>query len=282
MIDGGDVSFLDQMDETSFSSFDENAFNYNIDKNFFYDGFDFVSDDFGDLMMNGDVFCGGGGVDEDLIEFNEKDIVFDLEDDLSDGENDRIGNKEEIENDRNSENTCPCSSLPFWFSNEDDDHMKMIWNTYMEYLNVENRCRCFRMFIGKIKRQQVINQGNMFMTLDKAEIYKKNPSLPLGGKMPLSDTIILLTTWSNEGLPINFMDLSKNEEILHFWTNRIIKPKYSSIIYCNPVWETDCDYEYSVSPNEKDIGYAKEPFSYSRYLTQKENFSEEEYDNEYF
>jgi len=138
----------------------------------------------------------------------------------------------------------------------------------MKFLNVDNICRCFIMFIGSIKRQPVNNPGNMFMTLDTIGVYKRDPTIPLGESMPYKETFILLTTWNSEGMPIQFVDLNEKQNILDFWKNRL--HKNCSFIHCLPVWEKKVEYEFSVGNFDKTVGYAKEPFNYSRFVPKKE------------
>jgi len=155
----------------------------------------------------------------------------------------------------------------FWFNNEEEDHLKYVWKQYMKSLKVEQKCRCFDVFIGTIKRQKVENFED-FMTLDKVDTYKRDPARPLGETMPFSEALYVLTTWNSEGEPINIKELNKSND-LEIWKNRLCKNV--SYILCNPVWEKGNEYYFSVSKKDKSVGYANEPFNYSRYVTKKKD-----------
>jgi len=259
-----DTTFLEEMDYKRvyeedtmyFESFGEEKDEFEEDNNFDNPDEDFDPDE-----------------ETDCLEFKENEIIYDLEE-----ESESTTFYDECEfsvhfNDEDNKSQTSIDSVPFWFSNEDDDHLKYIWNMYMEFLNVDNKCRCFKMFIGKIRRQIVENFGAL-MTLDNIEIYKKSPYCPLGGKMPLHERITLLTTWNLEGLPFIFKDLSNDQQLYNFWAKRAAK-FWPSNICCIPVWETKDDFEFSVSSDDKIIGYAQEPFNYSKFIPPKNEDSDD-------
>jgi len=156
---------------------------------------------------------------------------------------------------------------PFWFNNEESDHVRFIWKSYMDYLNV-NFCRSLTYFIGSVERQQVRHHDE-FITLDTVKTYLLDPLCPLGGYMPYRKSYMLLTHWNCDGEPTLFEDLTGDEALLAFWEKKMFQ--VVSFIQCHPVWQNEYKYEYSVSNTlENDnIGYAGEPFNYTKYILQR-------------
>mmetsp|Transcript_7178 Transcript_7178/g.7882 ORF Transcript_7178/g.7882 Transcript_7178/m.7882 type:complete len:226 (-) Transcript_7178:67-744(-) len=127
--------------------------------------------------------------------------------------------------------------IPFWFGNEDKEHLLSITKIYTKALKInQNRVNhpCFpSKFIGRIARQVV--DADLFQTLDTIDIYLSRKLAPTCLFTPTL-TIHALTTWDeNDGLPTTvfvFPD-EKRADLLDLWSCRTFEDD-PSIIYALP------------------------------------------------
>eukprot|EP00026_Physarum_polycephalum_P006269 Phypoly_transcript_06311.p1 GENE.Phypoly_transcript_06311~~Phypoly_transcript_06311.p1 ORF type:complete len:394 (+),score=78.34 Phypoly_transcript_06311:130-1311(+) len=161
------------------------------------------------------------------------------------------------------------NKVPFWFTHEEPDQIRMIFESYAVTLNLEEqRKACVRApapFIGRIRRTPVkpleSETETCFKTLDKVEIFLRE-LYPLGTMLPLSRVTWVLTTWDlNDGVPIQSQELQKSSKIvspLTFTIESIQRRTHgqSSTLYCAPIERTKEEYQYSVSPQDHNLMYA--------------------------
>lgn len=213
---------------------------------------------------------GGFDSDDDLI----VDFGHDDEELLVEFEDLSVENKSPPPSIPSKPPTPKANPIPFWFTNEEPDQIRMIFDSYAITLDIEEqRKACIRSpapFIGRIIRMPLkpsdneaencdinnnTNNNNnnnnnnttsttTFKTLDKVEVYVRE-LYPLGTILPLSRVVWLLTTWdSNEGIPTNSVEVTKG---LKKSLQKRALTTQSSTLYCAPIFRTKDDYQYTVS-----------------------------------
>jgi len=157
------------------------------------------------------------------------------------------------------------SSVPFWFSFEEPSHIERIVKAYAQQYLLRERGECRRLpnFVGRIERQPVFSE-NEFTTLDTVQIYRRDIR-QVGSAVSLMEERLILTKWDQDGLPSSFQDLQYHRDV-DFWKQRIIFEQHPSFIYALPVWCSNADFYYKVTPDRRDVGYAKEPFNFTKYI----------------
>eukprot|EP01114_Cavostelium_apophysatum_P014384 TRINITY_DN3720_c0_g1_i1.p1 TRINITY_DN3720_c0_g1~~TRINITY_DN3720_c0_g1_i1.p1 ORF type:complete len:460 (+),score=115.68 TRINITY_DN3720_c0_g1_i1:390-1769(+) len=219
-------------------------------------------EDFGEFLdFNNVKIC------DRLLQEQENDLV------TSDDEyNDESGDEQEdsdLEDDgfcfedseeESEANTEPPRKLtvPFWFSNEDEEHIKSIISSYSKELKLEEAIKQIRRapvpFVGRIKRQRVEN-AEVFTTLDTVEIFQRGLLAP-GSNMPLKNTVHFLTCWHyEEGLPVKFLLLNENLT-KEMWQERKDESTKMSYISCLPMYGSTTDYSYFVSEEKREIKHS--------------------------
>lgn len=188
---------------------------------------------------------------------------------------------EELSNDN------PPEAPPFWFSNEEDSHAKRIVKAYSRRLRIAEPGKEISRFIapsfiGRIERQPVdqnedsdTDRTQLFTTLDIVKVYRRDFRQVGSNVQELEENeAILLTTWNDDGEPKEFTQCTR--AALSDWERyrKFSKPSY---VYCLPVWHNDKEYVYTVGPERKDVGYAKEPFNFTKYIPQHYLISEDNF-----
>jgi len=106
-------------------------------------------------------------------------------------------------------------SAPFWFGDEDADHLQAIIKYYTNFLRLnENRPAASRepkQFIGKIKRRPLNNDKGHFITVD--DIFVHQYTMRNWGQiMPLVRTLSVTTEWNLlDGLPVSQTRCDENK-----------------------------------------------------------------------
>eukprot|EP01130_Rhizamoeba_saxonica_P018023 TRINITY_DN8915_c0_g1_i1.p1 TRINITY_DN8915_c0_g1~~TRINITY_DN8915_c0_g1_i1.p1 ORF type:complete len:226 (-),score=40.08 TRINITY_DN8915_c0_g1_i1:570-1247(-) len=156
------------------------------------------------------------------------------------------------------------NTIPFWFGYEDVDHLRLICAKLYDFLKLKSSK--FKFFIGRMNRQPVMNESDLFTTYDIVDIYKKDPNCPLGGSMCYVSTSELLITWDNDtGLPLRICDISQSRNMQDFWSDKVVK-QLQCFIHCMPSWLFRNECKYFSSKNDKVVGYSDEPFHFARYF----------------
>jgi len=197
---------------------------------------------------------------------NEDTNDFDY-DSLEDDSIDALYSSSEENEEYDSGQKARSTRVPFWFSFEESGHIESIVKAYAQQLNLDQErplggnCRRLPNFVGRIQRQPVCTD-NEFTTLDVVQIYRRDIR-PVGSTVSLMEEKSLVTTWDDDGVPESFDELQDRDDI-DFWEQRIIFE--SSFIYCMPVWCSCVEYNYEVTAEQKEVGYAKEPFNFTKYI----------------
>jgi len=172
---------------------------------------------------------------------------------------------------------------PFWFANEDEDHICYIMNRYSATLILprDRKNRSEQPFISRIKRTNVSTDPDDFQTLDYVTIANCQ-------RMPISNLILpditafyCLTTWSiDDGIPIRITKLDGKQT--SYWLQKLTCENYictPSFLYCCPDWNylvshreataTDAEYHYYVSSeyNENTYHGLPCPGNYAPYVS---------------
>eukprot|EP01126_Amoeba_proteus_P065169 TRINITY_DN9223_c0_g1_i4.p1 TRINITY_DN9223_c0_g1~~TRINITY_DN9223_c0_g1_i4.p1 ORF type:complete len:237 (-),score=38.14 TRINITY_DN9223_c0_g1_i4:222-932(-) len=183
---------------------------------------------------------------------------------------------------------------PFWYSNEERDQLVEIWQKYSCFLSCpyrKTKSRRLPEFVGKITRVQLhpdseylhdldgdsyecaddsyqseedwFECDDIFCTLDKVEIYRWDLRL-LGSTLTMVAFKELITYWDVEqGLPRKFIDITDCPP--PSYTLDVIM-ETRSFIHCLPVWSSHFEYEVVRSNEDRSVGYAHEPFNFTKYL----------------
>jgi len=181
----------------------------------------------------------------------------------SDCDHDNYSNIYEAEEEEILEKT---PHIPFWFSFEESGHAKRIVKAYSRYLRIGETAFCSRLapsFVGRIERQPVEDENN-FTTLDVVKVYRRD--LRQVGS-PVSELTeqetILLTRWDDDGVPTAFSPRTHRDLLDWQRYRKFSKP---SFVYCLPDWHSDVEFVYLVDVERKLVGYAKEPFNFTKYI----------------
>lgn len=201
--------------------------------------------------------------DDDFGNDFDEDLEIEFENETETEEEDQLVVEFE-ESNVNSPPPCPptppATAVPFWFMNEEPDQIRTIFESYAVALDLEEqRKACIRSpspFIGRIKRTPIkpadTDTDKSFKTLDKVEVYLRE-LYPLGTMLPLSRVAWLLTTWDDDGIPIQSSEMPKS-------TKKSMQKRahgaQSSTLYCAPIFRTKDDYQYTVSSQEHSLMYA--------------------------
>jgi len=216
----------------------------------------------------------GGGEDEDE-ESSGENCIFYFDDDRSDCKRQRRPQRRF----KKKQKPGRKKEVPFWYEAEDTEHLSKIFAEYTREVKPEEVGSCgvcpllkdrrrLPSFIGRIKRTPVFDKDvssfDEFTTLDKIEIFRRDIR-PCGSCTTWLGSRYVVTSWDDDGMPENFVVLHKKEEV-KVWRTKAIKNNPVSYIYCNPVWESDVAFQYSVEKEKHDVGYANQPFNYTQYL----------------
>jgi len=204
--------------------------------------------------------------DADNTTFDDNDVDYDFAYDSLEDES--IGALYSSSDEENDENQEEVTNVPFWFSYEEPSHIARIVKSYAQHLNLNTQiplgdCRRLPSFVGRIERQPVFHEEVEFSTLDVVQIYRRDIR-QVGSTVSMLEEKILLTAWDDDGVPIQFDELEERVEIDRWLRCRILDR--SSFIYCVPVWCSNVEYVYEVTPERKPVGYAKEPFNFTKYI----------------
>lgn len=220
----------------------------------------------------------------DPLESANDDVDYDfacdsLEDDSIDGLYSSSDDDEDFDDTlENKDNES--EHLPFWYSNEEPSHIARIIKSYARLLDVNapsspvHDFRRLPSFVGRIERQPVMGavhceeeeeEQDEFTTLDVVQIYRRDIR-QVGSTVSLLEEKTLLTSWDEDGVPVRF-HLLKDPEEIEYWTKRSLVEQ-ASFVYCEPVWRSNVEFFYEVSPERKLVGYAKEPFNFTKYIPQ--------------
>jgi len=163
--------------------------------------------------------------------------------------------------------------IPFWFSNEEPSHAKRIIKAYSRYLKITepscggNNSRLIApSFVGRIERQPIEDEDEAygFATLDVVKVYRRDLRQVGSTVTELNDhEAILLTKWDDDGVPVSF-NTRATADLLNW--ERYKKFSKPSFIYCLPVWHNDLEFTYTVDAERKQVGYANEPFNFTKYI----------------
>jgi len=156
-------------------------------------------------------------------------------------------------------------STPFWFGNEDSDHIRGIIASYHERLGLDSECRlrkrCPKPFIGRVSRMRVNSElgSEKLTTLDRVDIYSRDYR-PVGFFFTVERREYFLTNWNLEtGLPEQFIP-QKCQLQLDYWAERAVKEERISFLYCLPVY-CKSEFTYHVSAEEDQVGYSSVPLN---------------------
>ena len=147
---------------------------------------------------------------------------------------------------------------PFWYANEDFDHIREIFAVYQMKLIKEEKTRSSQLFVGQITRLDA-TCGQDFQTFDEVSIFNEQigSDSPL---IPFVKKIFVVTTWDrSDGLPLHLFIVDKDEEdCLNFWRERVQrKNSKTSSLFCVPHFLAKGEYVYysSSSPSDSQLCY---------------------------
>jgi len=215
--------------------------------------------------------------DEEIYEDQEEDNIEPSEDNnfflkFDSSLNDDIVFESDDFTETTVESDCEISQIPPWFSYEDKDQIKIIFEIYEDALGIKNTnnllIRASPKFIGRIKRCKVKNNNSCFQTLDTVEQFTRALIAP-GRIMPHVQTDYFLTTWSyQDGIPTNLKTLSILER--KEWEKKLdcIRTP-ASYLLCKPVFQTISEYDYFVTNQCQEVRHSPRSYSpccYDEYL----------------
>lgn len=152
----------------------------------------------------------------------------------------------------------PCE-LPFWYENEDEEHICCIFEAYSNALiqphELQNRSS--QPFIGRIERFIARCDSESFQTFDCVTICNCQRMPMHNLTLPVMRTDYCVTTYNSDGIPCCINKLTKQQE--GYWRSRVMGCP-SSYLYCEPDWHNqgtvqETEFYYSSSPNENDVTY---------------------------
>jgi len=203
----------------------------------------------------------GWNSEEELTKITEaeemqRQCFFDDSFSLSDGDSVSESNEDED------------SAIPFWFSFEEPSHIERVVKAYSRYLKLNQISgpRQLPNFVGRIERHPVEDDSDegRFTTLDYVVVCRRDKR-QVGSTVTIIEDVILVTTWNEDGVPIHFSTLATTRE-QQSWEIKKILDSEPSFLYCIPVWHSTVDYVYQVCSKKRDIGYANEPFNFTKYI----------------
>jgi len=166
------------------------------------------------------------------------------------------------------------TSIPFWFSHEEPSHLESVVKAYSRHLRIDKRTsvgsRQLPNFVGRVERhpvedEQEENENECLTTMDVVVICRRDQRQVGSTVSSADEDKLLLTKWDEDGVPLKFITLETNKQ-RETWNARKIISADPSFIYCLPVWHSDVDYVYQVCAKKRDVGYAKEPFNFTKYI----------------
>ena len=173
----------------------------------------------------------------------------------------------------------PCCSTPFWFGDEDPQHVHRLLLSYEKALGVDKeQARVLRgdiPFVGRVLRRQVLDMKGMeFLTIDAVDVYL-NEQVPQGMPLTLVRHAHVLTKWDqNSGLPIEATPISRKSARTQW--KPLVRPGVSSWLFCQPHGLTRT-FTYSTSRIECPMRHSNDkPFSYQQFLPKRSQEDEDE------
>jgi len=214
--------------------------------------------------------------DENEEIFHPKNYSYYFDDSDEDSEFEYVPNDSEEDlisigsNDEESDNEEPLNPIthkpPFWYSNEDSQHIEEIMKKYQETLirADEYKNRSHQPFVARVRRCNATT-GDVFQTYDVVLICNNqrlpDPSSPI----PEINEIRLLTSWDEDGIPFKFFILGDDQ--IRFWERKLedVDPSY---IRCvpdyfgqNPLDISQSRFVFSCSNEYDDIYYSNLPWN---------------------
>lgn len=167
----------------------------------------------------------------------------------------------------------PCCTTPFWFGDEDPQHVQRLMGHYEKVLGVDKeRVKVKRgdvPFVGRVLRRQVLDaKGSDFLTIDAIDVYL-NEQVPQGMPMTLLRHVHTLTRWDlSSGLPSESTLVSKRETRTHW--KPLVRPGIRSWLFCLPHTLVKHSFTYSTSRVESPMRHSNDkPFSYQQFIPKR-------------
>ncbi|KAF2072058.1 hypothetical protein CYY_006624 [Polysphondylium violaceum] len=168
------------------------------------------------------------------------------------------------------------ADIPYWFGQEDETQLKIIFQTYLEFLQIDQEIRQTlrgpKPFIGRVHRRVVHYNNQGFTTLDTVKVYKWEIQ-PMGRPLALYKSFVLLTQWDQEnGIPEKLQKVNSlsNKD---YWAKESKDLKSASLghsfIYCSPIFQSDFGFQYSVDMEKYPIDFLPCPKSNTVFLNNK-------------
>jgi len=165
------------------------------------------------------------------------------------------------------------ANIPYWFGQEDESQLKIIFQTYLEFLQIDQEIkqtlRGPKPFIGRVHRRVIHYNNQGFTTLDTVKVYRWEIQ-PMGRPLALYKSFVLLTQWDQEnGIPEKLQKVNSlsNKD---YWAKESKDLKSASLghsfIYCSPIFQSDFGFQYSVDLEKYPIDFLPCPKSNNVFL----------------
>jgi len=199
--------------------------------------------------------------------FDDSDEDSEFEYVLNDSEEDLVSvGSNEGEEDEEDEPLNPITHKPpFWYSNEDPQHIEEIVKTYQETLIQadEYKNRSHQPFVARVRRCNATT-GDVFQTYDVVLICNNQRLPDPASPIPEIHEVHLLTSWDEDGIPFKFFILGDDQ--IRFWERKLedVEPSY---LRCVPDYfgQNSLDihqsrFVFSSSKQYDDIYYSNMPW----------------------
>ncbi|KAG2373099.1 hypothetical protein C9374_012831 [Naegleria lovaniensis] len=272
--DSSDCDYDDDADEQSFDDDDED-----VDS---------------DCDLHKSYFRATAFLDED--EEDEDDDYY------TDDEEDHLFTHEDATSGSHEEHDFEASpiEIPFWFGNEDSEHVKYVLKAYDNFLGLNShRSANSRMpirFIGKVIRQAIEDdyiivrqddfdydqdvtvgcdtsnskQQRVLVTSETLFIYERSQKLEPGSISKCMNKLVIETMYDyDEGVPIHIFMHGEEEEM-----DEVTSLEHISILQCRPFGANEHDFHYSSQKVTQTPQLLEEISSSTRGLTYSDLYSQ--------
>mmetsp|Transcript_34543 Transcript_34543/g.59214 ORF Transcript_34543/g.59214 Transcript_34543/m.59214 type:complete len:328 (+) Transcript_34543:46-1029(+) len=154
-----------------------------------------------------------------------------------------------------------CSCDPFWFNNEEPEHIEVIFDEYTNNLiSSDEFMRSVQPFVGRIERVNASSDSSVFQTFDRVTIGNCQ-RVPYDKALPIIREEYCLTTWDCDGIPCKILKLTPKQ--INFWSNKLCDTP-SSFLYRKPDFTQlkeakDSKFQLSSSCHFEELTYSGLP-----------------------
>lgn len=202
---------------------------------------------------------------------NENSSLLSSEDDADDTSEDYTA-EDNLDLDFNES----CDGLVFGEEEEEDSKPppppcwsdKEVFECYEKHLCIpqenSSRIREPPLFIGEIKRKCIEKYATHFTTIDTITIFYK-AIVPVYKTLPIDRTVVLLTKWDHQGMPVHIQVIETNEESQNQDQQKKSKESQEDqevvYLYCFPLYVNPLENEYTSTTVQRCMLYSSTRFA---------------------